>query len=111
MEAGSIVILHLTSPNEKYWGVLRSLSAPGITVHGINLSSFEDWLYAVACEQRPSLGLSTIFFPMGRVERMFLDDQVGDVESFRQRFERRVGQSVEAYLGTLDSSGAPLDGA
>ena len=46
-----------------------------------------------------TLGLSTMFAPLFRVERIFLDEPVGDVESYRQRFERRVGMSVERYLG------------
>ncbi|MCP3964658.1 MAG: hypothetical protein GY719_43075 [bacterium] len=96
---GSIVILYLVHPNEKYWGVLESLTTPGITVRAINLSSFDDWLRSVARDLEPSLGLGTIFFPMSRVERMFLDEQVGEVESLSQNFERRTGKSVEEVLG------------
>jgi len=99
MKPGSIVILHLMNPSEKYWGVLESLAGPGIILRGINLSSFDDWTRSIACEANPSMGLSTAFFPMLRVERMFLDEQVGEVESFCQRFERRVGKAVAEYLG------------
>ncbi|MCP4658805.1 MAG: hypothetical protein GY856_25620 [bacterium] len=91
--------MHLMNPSEKYWGVLESLAVPGLTLRGINLSSFDDWTRSIACEENPTMGLSTVFFPMPRVERMFLDEQVGEVESLCQRFERRVGMAVEEYLG------------
>ncbi len=68
---------------------------------GINLSSFDDWMaQAVRKERRDqALGLVTMFVPLFRVERMFIDEQVGEVESYRQRFRRRVGVSIEDYLG------------
>ncbi len=96
---GSIVILYLVNPTEKYWGVLQSLTMTGVTLSAINLSSFDDWLSSIASDLQPSLGLTTVFFPLSRVERMFLDEPVGEVESLCQNFERRVGQSVEEYLG------------
>ena len=45
-----------------------------------------------------TLGLSTMFVPLFRVERIFLDEAVGEVESYRQRFQQRVGVGVERYL-------------
>ena len=44
-----------------------------------------------------------MFVPLFRVERVFLDEQVGEVEGYSQRFKTRVGMSVETYL-SLDSS-------
>lgn len=98
MNVGSIVVIHLSQPNEKFWGVLEHLSQEGVTIRGINLNSFEDWMRGVAREEA-SLGLSTMFVPLFRVQRIFLDEQTGEVRSFQQRFEREVGESVEAYLG------------
>jgi hypothetical protein len=98
MNAGSLVIVHLTQPNEKFWGVLLRLAAEGITVRGINLSSFDDWARAVA-RGEPSLDLATMFVPLFRVERVFVDEQIGEVESYRQRFERMAGVAIESHLG------------
>ena len=98
-EPGALVIVHLASPSEKFWGVLQRLDSTGVVLQGINVSSFDDWMIQVASEQIPALGLSTMFLPLFRVERMFLDEQVGVVESYRQRFESRVGMSVHRYLG------------
>lgn len=98
MNTGSLVILHLVQPTEKFWGVLLRLAPEGITVRGINLSSFDDWARAVA-RGEGSLDLATMFVPLFRVERMFLDEQVGEVESYRQRFGRLTGVAIEGHLG------------
>ena len=107
MKPGSIVIVHLADPNEKYWGVLESIAAYGLTLRCLNVESFDDWTRSVTSEEEPSLGLATIFFPMRRVERMFLDERVGAVESLSDAFARQVGRTVEAYLrdvGVIDAA-------
>jgi hypothetical protein len=96
---GSIVIVHLINPTEKYWGLLQDLGVAGVMLRGINLTSFDDWMRQATRPGDQSLGLSTMFVPLFRVERVFLDEPVGEVESYRQRFERRVGIAVERYLG------------
>lgn len=104
-KAGCVAIVHLINPSEKYWGVLQDLSPTGVTLRGINLNSFEDWMVQVARDDQEDLGLSSLFAPLFRVERIDLDEQVGQVESYCQRFERRVGISVPEYLelGDTDS--------
>lgn len=97
---GTLVIIHLVNPTEKFWGILQDLGLPGVTLRGINLSSFDDWMAQAARKEDQTLGLSTMFVPLFRVERMYLDESVGEVESYRQRFSRRVGVSVEKYLRT-----------
>lgn len=97
--SGAIVIVHLVTPTEKLWGVLESLDTVGVVLRGINLSSFDDWMLQAGKREAPALGLSTTFVPMFRIERIFLDEQVGEVESYSQRFERSVGLSVEEFLG------------
>jgi hypothetical protein len=103
---GQIILLHLISPTEKFWGVLEELGVAGVTFRGIGVESFDDWVaQAVRAGSEPqSLGLSTMFVPLFRVERIFLDEVVGQVESYGQRFERRVGVAVEEFLG-LESAG------
>ncbi len=97
MEPGEFVILHLRGPTEKFWGLLVELSALGVILRGLNVGSFDDWV-AQARTEEETIGLSTMFVPMQRVERLFLDEQVGAVESYSQRFERQVGVSVEEFL-------------
>ena len=101
---GSIIICHLVNPTEKFWGVLESLDASGLVMRGISVESFDDWMMEASRKESPTLGLATMFVPLFRVERIFLDEQVGEVESYCQRFAERVGTSVEAYLA-LDQTG------
>jgi len=96
---GALVIVHLVNPTEKFWGILQELGVAGVMLRGINVSSFDDWMAQAVRPGDQSLGLSTMFVPLFRVERLFLDEAVGEVESYRQRFQSRVGVPVERYLG------------
>lgn len=102
IKAGAIVIVHLINPTEKFFGVLQDLAVAGVTLRGINISTFDDWMAQAARPGEQTLGLTTMFVPLFRVERIFLDEAVGEVESYQQRFARRVGISVEQYLGIND---------
>jgi len=104
VDAGSIVIVNLVQPTEKFWGVLQRLAPEGITLRGLNLSSFDDWVRGIV-RGEAALDVVTMFVPLFRVERMFLDEQVGEVESYRQRFQRQVGMPVETFLGIGDDAG------
>ena len=108
---GDLVLVHLVNPTEKFWGVLVDLGVAGVTLRGIGVSSFDDWVaQAARAEGRPTLDLTTMFVPLFRVERMFRDEAVGEVESYARRFEKRVGRAVEAYLGLLgaEESGSQM---
>ena len=104
--AGSIVTIHLIQPSEKFWGVLERLEPVGVVYRGISLDSFEDWINELSRREESSLGLATMFVPLFRVERIFLDEQVGEVESYRQRLERRTGISALSLLGAPEAGGA-----
>jgi hypothetical protein len=96
---GSVVILNLVTPKEKFWGALRSLSSAGVTLKGINLDSFDDWVRQLARDDEYNLDAVTMFVPLFRVERIFLDEPVGTVRSYSQRFADIVGTSAIEYLG------------
>ena len=99
LTAGTIVIAHFVNPTEKYWGLLLALDTPGLSLRGISVASYDDWLSQLARDEDSELGLSTMFVPLQRVERIFLDEPMGAVESYSQRFERRVGVPIGSYLG------------
>ena len=80
----------------------------GVTLRGLNVSSFDDWMSQAARREDQTLGLSTMFVPLFRIERIFLDEPVGEVESYRQRFLNRVGISVESYLGLEEEGEAEV---
>lgn len=96
--SGSLVLVHLINPTEKFWGVLGEIGVAGVTLRGISVESFDDWVSQAARREPPSLGLATMFVPLFRVERIFLDEAIGAVESYGDRFHRRVGVAVEEYL-------------
>ena len=99
----SLVILNLVNPKEKFFGVLTALSPAGVTIRAINLESFDDWIRQIARDDDPDLELITMFVPLFRVERIFLDEPAGSIKSFAQRFEDAVGKTVLDYLGLANS--------
>ena len=107
IEPGSLVLVHLSSPPEQFWGLLEDLSPAGVTFRGLNVGSFEDFLAQAASGEEVSLGFSTIFVPMFRVERIYLDEPVGMVMSYQQRFEARVGRSIESFLARPGDDDTP----
>jgi hypothetical protein len=98
MDADSIVIVSLNSPKEKMWGRLLSLKTAGVTLQGIDLNAFDDWLRQVMDAQPSVVRMSTAFYPMHRVERIALDEPSGDIPSVEERFSQRVGITVLEYL-------------
>lgn len=98
-EPSSLVIVNLVNPKEKFFGALTALSAAGVTIRAINLDSFDDWIRQLARDDEPSLDLVTMFVPLFRVERIFLDEPSGAIKSFGQRFEDVVGRTVQEFLG------------
>jgi hypothetical protein len=109
MDAGTLVLVHLIGPKEKYWGVLLALGPAGVTLRGLELDLFDDW----ARQQRPGaeaeLGVSTLFVPLHRVEKLFEDSRVGSVASYAERFYEIVGADARAFLGLKSpAAGAPF---
>src|SRR3954471_170383 len=95
----SLIIANLVNPKEKFFGVLMALSAAGITMRGINLDSFEDWIHQIARNEEPDLDLITMFVPLFRVERIFLDEPSGSIKSYSQRFEQVAVMPNRTFLG------------
>jgi hypothetical protein len=98
-ERGALVILNLVNPKEKFFGILSALSPAGVTVRAINLDSFDDWIHQIARDEDPDLDLMTMFVPLFRVERIFLDEASGSIKSYSQRFQEVVGKSLPEWTG------------
>lgn len=75
------------------WGILLSINTYGITLRGIDINSFQDWTRSIA-NQTETMGLSTMFFPMIRIEKVTLDESLGHFKSFSDQFYDRVGKQV-----------------
>ena len=94
----SIVVVSLHSPKERIWGELMEMNVAGVTMRGIDLNSFDDFIRQVRDPEGDLVGLPTVFFPMLRVERVALDEARGSVPSLADTFEQKTGRSLLDYL-------------
>ncbi|MEX0880745.1 MAG: hypothetical protein WEB59_12320 [Thermoanaerobaculia bacterium] len=107
MKTGEYVLVHLVNPREKFWGILRDRDTSGITVRGLSLEGFEGWLHEISRRELVTVTPATVFFPLLRVERIFLDETAGEFVSFADRFRRTVGEDARYYLTPVPDN---LDG-
>ncbi len=98
MDVHSIVIITLHSPKEKLWGELLSMHSAGITLRGIDLNCFDDFIRQVLDPEGDRVGLPTVFFPMARIERISLDECTGSIPSLADIFMQRTGRTLADYL-------------
>lgn len=100
----ALVLVNLVNPKEKFFGILTALSAAGVTMRAVNLDSFDDWVRQLARDddEEPDIALITMFVPLFRVERIFLDEPQGSIKSYAQRFQDVVGRPVTEYFGLAD---------
>lgn len=90
----SIVIAYLKDPKERIWGILRSMDASGLFMEGINIESFEEWIQEYSKTDYSGTGLSKVFFPASRIERILIDEPAGKIPSLSQRFEEKTGKTI-----------------
>jgi hypothetical protein len=104
------VVLSLQGPREKIWGILLSVGPAGISLRGIDLAAFDDWVRQEARGEESLIGLTTLFYPMHRVERLEGDETVGPLVSYCERFALEVGRPVLEALGFVARSPGERDG-
>ena len=98
LSPGSIVLAYLQNPREKFWGVLISIDAAGVTMRGIDLQSFDDWLRSHASAGTVEIGPSTAFYPITRVEKLLLDEECDGVPSLDSQCVARTGKGAFELL-------------
>ena len=98
MKVESIVILNLASPKQRFLGKLMEISPAGVTVRGVDLEAFEDWVNHVSAHEESGVQATTTFFPLHRLEKMILDESLGAIPSLSNSFLARVGSPIERYL-------------
>jgi hypothetical protein len=101
---GSIVLATLREPREKFWGALLALDPAGISLQGIELSSFDDATSAFVGGE--PLITAVLFFPMHRVERIAMDLPEGNLPSLSQRFQSRTGMNPSEALAQSANNAA-----
>ena len=96
IETGAAIILVLHSPREKFWGILHEINTAGANVRGIDLNAFDDFVRSFQNDEG-FYGLSTIFFPLWRVERISKDERSGEIPSMIEQFEQRTGLNIADF--------------
>lgn len=93
---GAFVIVTLSSPREKFWGVILDLSGQGLSLRGVDLAAFEDLVAMIKAGDSFTSGV--VFFPMHRIERVELDLPEGNIHSLAERFREKTGQDAATIL-------------
>ena len=108
IETGSLIIVNCMNPKEKLWGELLRLDAVGVVLRGLDLNSVEDWLRQVrADDDEGFVTPSTVFVPLHRVERLYLDESGPSAECFADRYAAATdGADVRDALRAIPSPGA-----
>lgn len=103
------MIATLANPREKFWGAILHLSSVGLSLRGVDLSSFDDFITQIRDGEPFSSGV--LFFPMHRLERLELDLPEGTILSLAQRFAQKTGQDPAPILVSefLLASGEEVD--
>ena len=95
---GSMVVVTLGNPRDKFWGMILSLAPAGLSLSGIELASFED--FVVMVKDGEAFSPAVVFFPMHRIERVELDLADGSLPSLSQRFSAKTGLQPAALLSS-----------
>lgn len=96
--SGQIVVVVLREPKERIWGRLLGLEAAGLALRGVELTPWEEILTLVKHGEDDQVALGTRFYPMHRVESLYLDEPSSGVPSLGQEFLRRTGKEAEVFL-------------
>lgn len=105
IEAGRIVVVHCREPREKLWGLLQRLDGVGVALRGLDLGAVDDWLRQEISEGDRLLTPASFFLPMHRVQRIDLDERVGPVPGYADRFRAETGRDVAEALKEGEAEG------
>lgn len=99
-----MVVVTLSSPREKFWGLILALASEGLSLSGAELASFED--LTVMVRDGEAFTPAVVFFPMHRIERVELDLPDGNLPSLSQRFLTKTGREPSAVLAPQEQNSA-----
>ena len=97
-QSGQLVVVVLREPRERVWGRFLGLEAAGVAVRGLDLRPWDEVLSLVRSGAAEQVSINTRFFPMHRVESLYLDEPSSGVESLAQAFLRRTGVDPQDFL-------------
>jgi hypothetical protein len=94
--SGTLVLVTLNGPREKFWGMVLALDGAGVTLRGLDLHSLDDFVHLVKTGEPATA--SVVFFPMHRVERIERDDRSGEIPSLAEQFASKTGQDIHKFF-------------
>ncbi|MDQ7006291.1 MAG: VOC family protein [Acidobacteriota bacterium] len=95
---GTLVVAYLREPRERVVGVIRSKSADGLAIEGLDLDAWEDWVNQWARGEKGPLAPSLQFFPASRIDKLLADRDTADLPSLQRRFEERTHRRLAEGL-------------
>jgi len=98
MKLNSIVIASLQTPRERFFGRLLDISTAGVTLRGIDLNAFDDWMNCISDREENGVQPTSVFFPLHRIEKIILDEGIGAIPSLADTFLTKVGSAVQDHL-------------
>ena len=99
--SGQLVVVVLREPRERLWGRLLGLEAAGIAIRGVELFPWEEILALVKRGEFDQVALGTRFFPMHRLESLYLDEPSSGVGSLAEEFQQRTCVDPAVFLADL----------
>jgi len=94
IEIDDTVLIVLHSPREKLLGSLREINSAGVFLRGFDLSAFDEFIRATQ-DSEGFYGMAEMFLPMWRIEKISLDETIGEIPSMHEQFEKRTGKRFE----------------
>lgn len=98
---GQLVVLLLREPRERLWGRLLGLEASGVALRGVDICPWEEIVSLVRQDQGEMVALASRFYPMHRVESLYLDEPSCGVPSLAEQFQARTGVDPVTFLADL----------
>lgn len=98
MEPGNFVVVNLNSPGERFAGRLIAITTAGVTVRGLDVGAFQDWMDAISSKEDAGIHPTTVFFPSHRVDKIMLDEDSDAIPSLSTQFLERTGTVIDELL-------------
>ena len=91
-------MVNLQGPHERFVGRLIEIGPAGLSVRGLDIGAFEAWMADIVRREESGVRPSTVFFPLHRIEKIILDEDLGGIPSLANTFLEKVGVSIDKYL-------------
>lgn len=98
-QPGDWVVLVLRDPRERVWGRLLGLEPAGVAIRGMDVKPWEEIIRLVSGGQGEQVAVGTHFYPLHRLESLYLDEPAMGIPSLQAEFASRTGLEPEALIG------------